>query len=362
MPKTSLPTLSPANVQTTEVAIARYEQIVAAGGWPRCRRPSGCGSACAIRRCLPLRTRLTLAGDLDPSAVENDVYDSYVEAAVRRFQARHGISADGRPGTLTFKALNIPAEQRLSQLKINLARLRAFDTKAAPRFVVCNIPAAQLEAIENGIVMSRHIAVVGKPDRPSPELNSQDRRDQFQSVLDRAGLDRAQGPDPEDAGRAGLSHPLQHPHPRPEEQRADAGAGQLVLRRGGELQVQAGSGRPQFARHHPHQFPQRARRLHARHAVQEPVRRGCPLRLLRLHAHPERARPGELAAVRDQWLVAHRDRRGDQVGRAQGRQAQAAGAAALDLRHRLGDRRRRGAVPRRHLQSRWAEPAAASRG
>src|SRR3954452_16592866 len=113
-----------------------------------------------------------MAGDLDPAAVENDIYDSYVEAAVKRFQARHGISADGRPGALTMKALNIPAEQRLNQLRVNLTRLRSFNTKGAPRFVVCNIPAAQLEAIESGTVMSRHIAVAGKPDRPSPELNS----------------------------------------------------------------------------------------------------------------------------------------------------------------------------------------------
>ena len=125
---------------------------------------------------------------------------------MRRFQARHGLSVDGRPGALTIKALNIPAEQRLAQLKTNLIRLRAFDTKAANRFVVCNIPAAQLEAIENGAVMSRHTAVAGKPDRAVARDQQQDRRDQFQSVLDRAGLDRAQGPDPEDAGRAGLSH------------------------------------------------------------------------------------------------------------------------------------------------------------
>src|SRR6185312_5106794 len=77
-----------------------------------------------------------------------------------------------RSGALTMKALNIPADQRLNQLKVNLARLRSFDTKGAHRVVVCNIPAAQLEAIENGTVMSRHIAVAGKPDRPSPELKS----------------------------------------------------------------------------------------------------------------------------------------------------------------------------------------------
>ena len=35
-----------------------------------------------------------------------------------------------------------------------------------------NIPAAQVEAVENGVVVSRHIAVVGRPSRPSPELTS----------------------------------------------------------------------------------------------------------------------------------------------------------------------------------------------
>ena len=172
MPKASLPTLSPANIPTTEAAIARYEQVVAAGGWPQVPPAERLRTGVRNPAVHALRQRLTLSGDLDPTAVENDIYDSYVEAAVKRFQARHGISADGRPGALTMKALNIPAEQRLSQLKVNLARLRAFDTKRAPRFVVCNIPAAQLEAIENGTVMSRHVAVAGKPDRPSPELNS----------------------------------------------------------------------------------------------------------------------------------------------------------------------------------------------
>jgi murein L,D-transpeptidase YcbB/YkuD len=172
MPKASLPTLSPANVQTTEAAIAHYEQIVTGGGWPQVPGNDRLRVGARHTAVPPLRQRLKVAGDLDPNAVENDVYDSYVETAVRRFQARHGLSPDGRLGTLTVKALNFPAEQRLNQLKLNLTRLRAFDTKAAPRFVVCNIPAAQLEAIENGVVQSRHIAVAGKPDRPSPELNS----------------------------------------------------------------------------------------------------------------------------------------------------------------------------------------------
>ncbi|HMK80736.1 MAG TPA: hypothetical protein VK438_13860, partial [Xanthobacteraceae bacterium] len=34
MPKASLPTLTAQNIPTTEAAIARYEAIVTAGGWP----------------------------------------------------------------------------------------------------------------------------------------------------------------------------------------------------------------------------------------------------------------------------------------------------------------------------------------
>ena len=96
---------------------------------------------------------------------------------------------------------------RLAQLETNLVRLRSLSGNLGSRFVVCNIPAAQIEAIEGGVAVSRHTAVAGKPDRPSPDINSQDRRDQFQSVLDRAGLDRAARPHSEDAGRAGLSRP-----------------------------------------------------------------------------------------------------------------------------------------------------------
>ena len=172
MPTSSLPTLSAGTAQTTEAAIGRYEQIVAAGGWPQVPPTDRLRLGIRHPSVTPLRARLKLAGDLDASAGEGDVYDSYVEAAVKRFQARHGLSIDGIARNLTFNALNIPADARLGQLKVNLVRLRALAATPGPRFVVCNIPAAQLEAIENGVVMSRHAAVAGKPDRPSPDINS----------------------------------------------------------------------------------------------------------------------------------------------------------------------------------------------
>ena len=91
---------------------------------------------------------------------------------MRRFQARHGLTVDGVVREQTFKALNVPAQIRLNQLKTNLVRLRTFSNSLGNRFVMCNLPAAQIEAIENGVAVSRHTAVVGKPDRPSPDIQS----------------------------------------------------------------------------------------------------------------------------------------------------------------------------------------------
>jgi L,D-transpeptidase YcbB len=172
MPTASLPTLSPATAQTTEQAIPQYEAIVARGGWPQVRGPDRLRLNVRHPSVSALRQRLLVAGDLESSAGVGDVYDSFVEAAVRRFQARHGLIVDGVVREQTFKALNYPADVRLNQLKTNLVRLRTFSGSLGNRFVMCNLPAAQIEAIENGVAVSRHTAVVGKPDRPSPDIQS----------------------------------------------------------------------------------------------------------------------------------------------------------------------------------------------
>ena len=172
MPKASEPTVSTATAQTTEKAIDRYAEIVGRGGWPQV--PSAGVLRLGDRHpSVPaLRARLVASGDIDPNAVGNDIYDSYVEAAVRRFQARHGLSVDGIIRAETLAVLNVPAPLRLAQLKVNVTRLRTLSANLSPRYVVANIPAARVEAIENGLAVSRHAAVAGKPDRPSPELTS----------------------------------------------------------------------------------------------------------------------------------------------------------------------------------------------
>ena len=172
MPKASLPTLSPATVQHIEQAIVQFEGIVAKGGWPEIAQAERLRLGSRRPAVTALRQRLTVAGDLDANAGASDIYDSYVEAGVRRFQARHGLTVDGIVREQTLKALNVPAPVRLAQLRTNLVRLRSLSGNLGSRFVVCNIPAARIEAIEGGVAVSRHTAVAGKPDRPSPDINS----------------------------------------------------------------------------------------------------------------------------------------------------------------------------------------------
>ena len=170
-PALGTPTLSSANIAATKAAIQRYQGIVAQGGWPMVpatvMKPGSNGQAIAI-----LQRRLEISGDLVGRSVPGE-YDAAVVAAVKKFQTRHGLPPTGViDNRATIDALNVPAVVRLAQLQASLKRLQALAPSAPARYVVVNIPAAQVEAVESGQVAQRHAAVVGKPERPSPELSS----------------------------------------------------------------------------------------------------------------------------------------------------------------------------------------------
>lgn len=170
--RTSVPTMSPQIVASLQNAIAQYSDIVARGGWPTVPAEKLLKVGMRDPDVAVLRQRLAISGDLPPASGVSDAYDSYVQAAVMRFQARHGIPADGIVGKSTYEALNIPATVRLNQLATNLTRLKMLTSSLPDRFVMVNVPAASIEAVESGYVASRHTAIVGKIDRPTPILNS----------------------------------------------------------------------------------------------------------------------------------------------------------------------------------------------
>jgi len=170
--KSDAPILSPQTIAATEAAIGQFQQIVSRGGWQM--MPTGQRLKLGSRgpAVVTLRGRLITGGDLQANNANSPIFDSYVEAGVKRFQERHGLGATGVVGPQTIAAFNVPADVRLKQLEINLIRLKSFGQNLSGRYVMANIPAAYVETVENNVVATRHVAGVGKMDRQSPIMQA----------------------------------------------------------------------------------------------------------------------------------------------------------------------------------------------
>jgi murein L,D-transpeptidase YcbB/YkuD len=168
----NLPIFSQQTVGYVEQAIGQYSNIAAQGGWEQVPATKKLKLGVVDPDVVPLRRRLMVSGDLSQNAGISEAFDTYVDAAVKRFQARHGLPSDGVLGKYSYAAMNISAPVRLGQLETNLVRLRSMSGDLGQRYVMVNVPAAQIEAVENGRVVLRHTAIVGKVDRQTPILNS----------------------------------------------------------------------------------------------------------------------------------------------------------------------------------------------
>lgn len=94
-----------------------------------------------------LAQRLRRLGDLKPDApVDAKVYGGALVDAVKRFQARHGLGADGVVSAKTFKQLNVPLGVRVRQIEWALERWRWAPADFDRPPIVVNIPEFILRA------------------------------------------------------------------------------------------------------------------------------------------------------------------------------------------------------------------------
>ncbi len=167
------PILSYETTYNLIAAIKRYEQIVANGGWEEMTRGSFALQKGDDRgHVRALRRRLIASGDLEDTGRLSTKFDDELDAALRQFQARHGLQLTGIIDQETYLTLNTPAETKLAQLRLNLERVNQIVGELSTRYIVVNIPAASIEAVENGVVERRHTAIVGRIDRQTPILTS----------------------------------------------------------------------------------------------------------------------------------------------------------------------------------------------
>ncbi|WP_245496354.1 L,D-transpeptidase family protein [Lichenibacterium ramalinae] len=174
------PTLTAETFFATAKASERYAAIADAGGWPEIAGPVSAASP--GKAISTLRLRLAIEGDLgkadgnDPADLSAGMFSQKwgpdLAAAVKRFQARHGLKDTGVVSGATLKAMNVPARTRFTELASSAQRLAGRNITFGDRYVVVNIPSASVEAVENGKVVHRYVAVVGGPDHASPEVDA----------------------------------------------------------------------------------------------------------------------------------------------------------------------------------------------
>ena len=153
-------------------ALSQYRRLAAQGGWPLV--PSGPTLHQGERsdRIVALRARLLASGDVPALVPASDLalFDATLAQAVRTFQQRHGFDPDGVVGPQIIAALNVPVEERIRQLEINMERWRWAPRELGARYILVNIADFALEVIEHHRPVLTMRTIVGRPDRPTPIL------------------------------------------------------------------------------------------------------------------------------------------------------------------------------------------------
>jgi L,D-transpeptidase YcbB len=172
-----IPLRSDEMVDMLDKAIERYRRIVQAGGWPQIGRVTLLRPGDDNEAVPLIRQRLVISGDIPPRAANyyrgSFHFDEWLAFGVKAFQRRHGLRVSGRLDRPTRAQLAVGAEQRLQQLELNKRRISALiEGRIEDRYVLVNVPAYQLEAVERYEVKQRHRVIVGKPDRQTPSISA----------------------------------------------------------------------------------------------------------------------------------------------------------------------------------------------
>jgi L,D-transpeptidase YcbB len=168
--KNVAPMLSSGSAVALRQAEERYGAIAANGGWPKVTK-AGLKKSVEGDAVATLNRRLYIEGYLRVEATQGDfatVFTTATQDAVARFQRNNGLAITGQIDATTLAALNVPAKERLRTIRENIPRLEIYAVNLGDRYLVVNVPAQQIETVQNGRVYSRHNAIVGRPERPTP--------------------------------------------------------------------------------------------------------------------------------------------------------------------------------------------------
>jgi murein L,D-transpeptidase YcbB/YkuD len=111
-----------------------------------------------------VRTRLYLLGDLKTDS-KSDVYDRELMDAVMKYKVRNGFKPNYILAEEHINEMNIPLEDKVATLKLNMERCREISDKiaATDEYVLVNVPSYELFYVKNGKVVLKSSVFVGAP-------------------------------------------------------------------------------------------------------------------------------------------------------------------------------------------------------
>ncbi|MBC7921008.1 MAG: L,D-transpeptidase family protein, partial [Ferruginibacter sp.] len=156
-------------------ALQTYRQIAQAGGWPLL--PAGqypnLANEANREAIFALKKRLQLTQDISRDVAIDSTFDEPLRQGLRRFQQRHGLAATGTLTAKTLAQLNVPVEQRINQILLNMERWRWVPASKPGTYLGINIPEFVLHAFENNRQVWQMDVIVGKTAHATTIFNDE---------------------------------------------------------------------------------------------------------------------------------------------------------------------------------------------
>ena len=149
-------------------ALADHRRIKTLGGWPEIDSGPTLHPGDTDPRVPALKKLLKIVGDLDQAHPDDQVLDPATVEAVKKYQFRHGLTADGIVGRQTRSVMNVPVDWRIEQLALNLERWRWNYQELGRKYVLVNLAGFTLKAIQDGHTELEMPVIVGKLAHESP--------------------------------------------------------------------------------------------------------------------------------------------------------------------------------------------------
>lgn len=94
-------------------------------------------------------------------------------SALKKVQSARGLKVDGKYGPQLIGSLNNNDSEKFFKAAINLDRYRMQPDTLSDRYLLVNLPAFELQVIDQDTLVLESRVIVGKPKTPTPLLNSQ---------------------------------------------------------------------------------------------------------------------------------------------------------------------------------------------